>query len=582
MRSDVDSGKLHEARVRWKSGARSEDGLRIGVAASFTAEPIAPYLSAALTSAGLGCKSIAFAPYNQLIQACLDHKTAFDGEVDVGVLLWRIEDIARSALHALVAGRSEALEEIVGAAGGLVDAAAVLQRDRGVTAIVAIPPAPHSPTSDMGDFLSGPLLSACHARVVLAVEERISGSGLLRLDLNHLLYGFGEERATDWRKWYLYRQPYAEAFWWQIAAGLGRIVKASRYPRKKCLILDCDNTIWGGVVGEDGIEGIALGDDFPGSAFRDFQRQAAVLAAGGVFIALASKNNPEDVWRVFDTHDAMVLSRDQISIAEIGWDEKAEGIVKIARYLNIGLDALVFVDDSAIEVAKIRERLPDVTCLLAPEECAELPFLLLGTDHFDHLRLTEEDVARVNSFKHEEEREKLRVASSPDSFRRSLQLRLKLGRIRRTHFARVVQLINKTNQFNLTTRRRPESAVAALLADPNYAVLALDVEDRFGSYGIVGVAILKREDADWEVDTFLLSCRALGRGVEQAFMAGIAKAARDEGVTRLRAYFQPTAKNKVAARFLPDIGFTPVSETIFEAALADVPALEPDVTITAL
>jgi len=557
--------------------------MRVGVAASFTAEPVAPYLAQHLGTAGIACAEVLFAPFNQVVQACMDPGSAFGERVDTALLLWRMEDVSPQALRQFCEGREDRLQEIVDNAGDLVQAAARMQARDGIAVVVAVPPMPHSPVFDSASLSVGPRLARAHAEVLRRVEEIMASGSLMRLDLAGLAARHGLERAHDWRKWYLYRQPYTEIFWWRIAEDTARVVKASRSARKKCLVLDCDNTIWGGIVGEDGLEGLLLGDDFPGSAFRDFQHQAAALAASGVFVSLCSKNNPEDVWRVFEEHDGMVLKAEHISVAQIGWGEKAAGIAEIARQLNIGLDSVVFVDDSAIEIEKVRSQLPEVTCLLAPEEPVELPLLLPGTGHFDQLRVTDEDRARVTSFKAEVQREEARhQATSPEQFRQTLGLRVKFGPIRSAHFARVVQLINKTNQFNLTTRRRTEVELAAVAGDPAFGVLALDLSDRFGDYGLVGVAIVERKGGVWELDTFLLSCRALGRGVEQAFMAAIRQSALDEGVDAIRAHFLPTAKNQVAAGFLPGLGFRDLGGGTFEATLAELPGADPWVTFEAL
>jgi len=576
---------LRASRAKWKlrqSDQADLTGLAIGIASTFTSEPIAPYFASQLIDSGLGCRTVHFAPYNQIVQSCMNPLAAFNDKVDVALVLWRIEDIAPSALHDLVGGRHDRVQDVVNAASGVAQAAAEMQRVTGIPTLLAIPPLPYAPGLDSTSLAFGPALVGCHTAVVRCVEEAINANGLLRFDFNTLINHFGLERAIDWRKWYLYRQPYTEQFWWRIAERATRLLEASRSARKKCLVLDCDNTIWGGVVGEDGIEGIALGDDFPGSAFRDFQRQAAILAAGGVFVALASKNNPADVWRVFDEHDGMALSRDQISVAQIGWTEKADGIAEIARQLNIGIDSIVFVDDSPIEIEKVRSRMPEVTCLLAPADPAELPLLLLNNKYFDQLRVTDEDRARGHSFRAEKNREEMRVATSPEEFRQSLQLTLKIGPVRPAHVGRVAQLINKTNQFNLTTRRRSETEVSALLVEHETTVLALDLEDRFGSYGIVGVAVLKTIGKTWELDSFLLSCRALGRGVEHAFKAAIAEIARERGIERIRASFLPTAKNAVAAGFLGEVGFSKISEEAFEAEIDGIRGLDPYVTVIPL
>jgi FkbH-like protein len=557
-------------------------GLVLGIVSTFTSDPIAPYIAEWLDLAGLGCKAIHFGPFNQCVQTCMNPLEAFSERVDAVLLLWRVEDVVPTALRGLIDGEENRLTEIIHVAKEIAFAATQLQHSSGIPTILAIPPVPYAPNLDSMSIASGHKLTGCHAEIVRIFEEAVTSNGLLRLDLNMLLAQFGVEHALDWRKWYLYRQPYSEDFWWRIAERTVRLLSAARGSNKKCIVLDCDNTIWGGIVGEDGIEGIALGDDFPGSAFSDFQRQVVSLAKRGIFVAIASKNNPEDVWRVFDEHDGMVLSREQISLAHIGWGDKAKSIEEIACQLNIGVDSIVFIDDSQIEIDQIRSQLPAVTCLLAPEDASELPLLLLKAPYFEQLHQTHEDSIRIRSFTAEKQREEIRIATTPEQFRRELELKLKIGPMRPAHVGRVVQLINKTNQFNLTTRRRSASEVALLLGDNDMSVMVLDLEDRFGAYGIVGVAILKAVAKTWEVDTFLLSCRALGRGVAEAFMATIAKTAREKDFHNLRAYFFPTTKNVVASDFLAEVGFAHVSDERFEAEIGMILPLDPSVTVIPL
>src|SRR5207248_3306274 len=182
------------------------------------------------------------------------------------------------------------------------------------------------------------------------------------LDLHGLMLTAGIKQAHDTRKWQLYRQPYTEPFWHDVGRMLGRMITAEKINPKKCIVLDLDNTLWGGIIGEDRLEGIQIGDEFPGKAYRDFQRHLLRLKSKGVLLAVASKNNPDDAYEVFDKHDAMVLSRSDIAVFEIHWESKVESIKRVARKLNIGLDALVFVDDNPKEIGEVAERLPDVTC----------------------------------------------------------------------------------------------------------------------------------------------------------------------------------------------------------------------------
>ena len=205
---------------------------------------------------------------------------------------------------------------------------------------------------------------------------------------------------------------------------LGRMIAAEKLSPKKCVVLDLDNTFWGGIIGEDGLAGIQLGDDFPGKAYRDFQRHLLYLKSKGVLLAVASKNNPEDAYEVFDKHDAMVLSRKDIAAFEIHWESKVESIKRVAKKLNIGLDSLVFVDDNPKEIGEVTERLPDVSCVMVPEELAYLPGLLAETDYFDFAEVTDEDRRRTEMMAADNIRQETQESMSEEEFRNRSTSRL--------------------------------------------------------------------------------------------------------------------------------------------------------------
>jgi FkbH-like protein len=334
------------------------------------------------------------------------------------------------------------------------------------------------------------------------------------------------------------------------------MIASEKFSPKKCVVLDLDNTLWGGIIGEDGLVGIQLGDEFPGKAYRDFQKYLLQLKSKGVLLAVASRNNPDDAYEVFDKHDAMVLSRKDIAAFEIHWDSKVESIQRVARTLNIGIDSLVFVDDNPKEIGEVSERLPEVTCVMVPEELAYLPGLLSDTDLFDFSQITEEDRRRTEMMAAESLRKQTQDVMSEDEFRRSLNLRVKVFQAETQHLARVTQLINKTNQFNLTTVRRTQDEVEALAKSKNVMVLGMDIVDKYGDYGLVGVAILKKEGTVCVIDTLLMSCRVLGRGAENAFLAKLGEAANTLGCEELSGMYIPTAKNGIVKDLYKRLGFT--------------------------
>lgn len=530
--------------------------LHIGVAGSITVDPIEPYLGAYLLGRNFAPK-ITIGAFNQLRQLCYDYQSVLGkNDIDAIVLLWRIEDMFPEMLERCFESTA-GLSELLGELKVLADAIAVLRRSFDGTLIVSTPPYPYLPGSPLLDTAQSAagmdafnVLSQFWTRTLGSMER------IRLLDLHGLLLHAGMRHAHDARKWHLYRQPYAESFWHDVGRMLGRMIAAEKIGPKKCVVLDLDNTLWGGVVGEDGLAGIQLGDDFPGLAYRSFQQYLLRLKHKGVLLAVASKNNPADALEVFDKHDAMMLSRSDIAVFEIHWDSKVESIKRIAKRLNIGLDSLVFVDDSAKEIAEVAQRLPDVACILVPEELAHLPGFLAETDYFDFAEVTEEDRRRTDLMSAENVREGARENMSEDEFRKSLDLKIEIFRAQKHHLARVTQLINKTNQFNVTTIRRTHDEVAALAGAADTLVLGMDIKDKYGDYGLVGVCILKNENGTGVIDTLLMSCRVLGRGAEATFLANIAEAARALGCHELNGTYIPTPKNGMVADLYSRFNFT--------------------------
>lgn len=553
---------------------RQNPDFSVGITASFTAESLVPYVGAALLECG--CSPVVhIAPYNQLFQTCLDPRAVFSEEPfpDLLLLLWRIEDLLASELASLSRGDDKALEVALEKTVQLVEAVTSLCGQFEGTVICGVPPFPQSVAAAPEDLRAPVTSSRLHRRVCDAWCDRLSLlERAVLLDLDGFQRSFGALAAFDARKWYLYMQPYTDAFLASVGKGVGRVYAARFRAPRKCLVLDCDNTLWGGIVGEDGIEGVALGDEFPGKAYRDFQQLALSWQRQGVLLALLSKNNEADVWHVFDNHDGMVLRREHIAAWRIGWGPKAQGMAELAEELNIGLDAFVFVDDSAFELEQVRSAHPGVLCIQAPEDPAYLTAAVRCAAPFDRLEVVAEDQDRTVMYARERERRAASMGMDPPTFLESLELRVEAFAIREEHLGRAAQLVNKTNQFNLTTTRRSREQLGALLFSPDWRLYAMRVSDRFGEYGLTGLAIVRCGDAQWELDTFLMSCRVLGRGVESAFLAYIAAEARASGVSQLAGRFVPTDRNSPAADFLPRHGFVG-RESHLTADIGEIPGV---------
>jgi len=381
------------------------------------------------------------------------------------------------------------------------------------------------------------------------------------VDVEALIEVIGAERWYDPRLWYLGRirlSAYAHAL---LASEYANYIAACWGDVRKCIVLDLDNTLWGGIIGEDGMTGIQIGYEGIGLAFVDFQRELLNLQQKGILLAICSKNNPDDAFEVIRKHPAMVLREEHFAAAQINWNDKAENIRDIARQLNIGVDSLVFIDDNPVERQRVREVVPEVVVPEWPHDPSYYKRALfqMAGEHFLMFDVTDDDRRRGEMYQVQVERKRLEEsARNLDTFFRSLQMKLTISTVDAQTLPRVAQLTQKTNQFNLTTRRYTESEIAALSADVGCRIYWLKLEDRFGPNGIVGVLILRKQSADlWHIDTFLLSCRVIGRTVEQALLGYAIHDLKELGATCLTGEYFPTAKNEIVATLYANLGFTP-------------------------
>ena len=338
-----------------------------------------------------------------------------------------------------------------------------------------------------------------------------------------------------------------------------RLIAARRGLSSKCLVLDLDNTLWGGVIGDDGMAGIVIGQGSAlGEAFVAFQHYARDLSRRGVILAVSSKNDDANAREPFENHPEMTLRMDDIACFAANWSDKASNIRSIASRLNIGLDSLVFVDDNPFERNLVRRELPMVAVPEVGDDPAYFARILADAGYFEGLAVTADDRLRHESYRGNIQRESLREASTDlPAYLRSLQMRLVWRRFDRLGLSRIVQLMNKTNQFNLTTRRVTEDEIRARTNDPRALGLQLRLTDRFGDNGIIAIVSghLVEGGADFTIDDWLMSCRVLGRQVEQATLNLLAAQARQLGAGRLVGDYIPTAKNEMVRDHYTRLGF---------------------------
>lgn len=401
-------------------------------------------------------------------------------------------------------------------------------------------------------------------------EQLETVDGVHILDFAGVVEEVGRQNAWDASSEAIARAPYSQLVYQRLGIAITRLARGMFLPAKKVLALDCDGTLWGGRVGEDSIDGIALSEDHPGRSFRLFQEMLLELKKRGVLLVLASKNEEADVWNVFENHPDMVLRRADIAAYRINWKEKSLNLRELAEELNVGLDSFVFVDDSPVERLEVEINAPMVTVVPMPEEPAHYVETLSKLWCFDSSSVTTEDTMRTQLMVQEQQRREFQEnAASLENYLKSLQLVVEIRAAEARDLPRVAQLTQKTNQFNLSLIRRSLAEVQEL--HQSCTVLVVNVTDRFGDYGLVGVAILKQENRSLFLDTFLLSCRVLGRGVEEAFLSTIFDLAQQKDLKSIIAPYSSGARNGQVKTFLLKMGFSPTESDVLEAEVANVP-----------
>jgi len=401
-------------------------------------------------------------------------------------------------------------------------------------------------------------------KMIRSLNERLADAvkavpGSYILDYERLCSEIGYRNWYDDKMWHLGRAPLSAQALPILARAQAAFVQALLGQPRKCLVLDLDNTLWGGVIGEDGLASIKLGHTYPGSAFRHFQQVLLQLHRQGVILAINSKNNGADVEEVFRSHPDMLLRPEHFASARINWQDKPQNMLELAEELNMGLDSMVFFDDNPAERELMKQTFPQVLTLEVPGDPLKYSQVLLESRAFDKLSFTEEDRRRGEMYRQQVGRRELEnSATSLQEFYENLQMAVSICPVDEFAFPRVLDLLHKTNQFNLTTRRHSATQLTEMVADPKCGLFYLRVADRFGDYGIVGVAIGQMRGAIAYLDTLLLSCRVIGRTVETAFLSFLVDWARTQGATEIEGEFIATAKNAPAADFYSRHGFTQI------------------------
>ena len=379
------------------------------------------------------------------------------------------------------------------------------------------------------------------------------------LDLESLAAEVGRTNFYNAKTWYFGALPFSAEGEKRLAQEAARVLRVLNCSRKKCLVLDLDDTLWGGVISEDGLEGIALSDHGVGAVYRDVQTLVKALSAQGVLLAVNSKNDLEDALLPFRKHPHAVLQEEDFAVVRANWRPKPENVRDIAGVLNIGMDSMVFIDDNPAERAAVRAACPEVEVPEFPSDTSALPAFIrkVADQFFTAPRLSAEDAGKTAMYRAEAQRAEARAHASLEDYLASLEMQLSLRPLNEEEIPRAAQLCAKTNQFNLTTHRYSEADLRALTRDKRRRAWIAGLSDRYGDYGRIALVIaeLDKGETSASFDTFLMSCRAMGRGVESALLAWVEELLAAEGVTRLTGHYLPTAKNGPVKDFWRDMGY---------------------------
>jgi FkbH-like protein len=525
---------------------------RLALLRSFTLEPLVPLLRAAAFIQGIDLE-VYISEFNTYAQDILNPASQlYRFEPNIVILAVQSRDIAPDLWAGYAALSPEeqqgAVSRVVSAYQSWVEA---FRSRSEAHFIIHTLEAPLFPSQGLFDQQS----AGGQVAAVQRVNEALGGlarahRGVYLLDYDALVARHGRARWYDECKWLTMRMPIAAEHLEHLANEWLRFVHPLIGKVCKALVVDLDNTLWGGVIGEDGMEGIQVGPEYPGAAYQALQRVILDLYHRGIILAVCSKNNLADATEALENHPGMILHPHHFATFRINWNDKAQNLREIAAELNIGIDTLALLDDSPVERERVRMELPEVTVIELPEDPMQYSRALRISPVFERLVLSDEDRERGRFYAEQRQREEMeKSATSLEDFYRALRQEVEIVPVTTATLTRVAQLTQKTNQFNTTTRRYTEQQVSALAASPDWNVYSIRVKDCFGDNGIVGVVIVRDTRDVSEIDTFLLSCRVIARTVETAILSFLVDRARSRNITQLHGWFVPTKKNSPAKEF---------------------------------
>ncbi len=536
---------------------------KLGIVRTFTLEAQLEALKLALAVIP-SAASIALGELENIEQVLLDQASpVMAARPDAVLALWRLEDLLPDLVYAPHTLTADARAQAVsGVSERITRLCEDYRREGPAPLFIATLPAPAQRADELSDLHQPHGWHDAVLRINRTILAQAAQPGrIYAFDFADWAAAFGPA-AFDQKMDLYARQPIAAAALMSFASAIACSLRPLLVPAAKVLAVDLDNLLWGGVVGEDGIPNLKIGHDYPGNVYRRIQQTLLNLKRRGVLLALLSKNNHQDVVDAFAALPDMLLSLADFAAVRINWRPKHENLREVAQELNLGLDSFVFADDQAFEREQMAFELPAVKVLPLSEDPLQILNALTHCTNFDALRVSAEDLARADDYAAQARRQEL-ASASPERFLESLQLKAAIGRVSEATLPRAVQMLAKTNQFNVTTRRHGEAELRRLCADAANVLLTLALRDKLSDQGIVGLAIGVRGERPQElrVDSFLLSCRALGRGAEQVLWASLVAKATALGYQSLSAEYLQTGKNQQVADLFDRLGMERIASS---------------------
>ena len=542
---------------------KSSKKIKVGILSSFTINGLGETLTVKCSELDIECKSYV-AGYNQYNQEILDPKSKlYLSSPDITFLIIDIRTLLNELFHhpysISSSDRKKIVKEKISELRNLVLQFKKNCSSKLIISNFSLPSySPSGLIETKSEFGFHDMINEINQELSKIAKDE---SSVYVYNFNQFVSKFGEKNIFDYRQFFIGDIKIAFDYIPYLANDLMGYVKPMLGLNKKCIVLDLDNTLWGGVVGEDEFDRIELGQSSNGKAFVEFQKHLLSLWQQGIILAINSKNNFEDAIKIIREHPDMVLKEEHFASLQINWNDKAQNLKVISEELNIGLGSIVYFDDDPVNQERIKQEIPEVLTVKLPDDPSQYTDILMSLNDFNVLQKTDEDLKRGKMYSQQRQRVELEQSTkSIDDFLKQLNIKVKIKKADKFTIPRISQLTLKTNQFNLTTKRYQEEDILKFSNDNNMIVGCAQIEDKFGDNGITNVFIIEKNDKEWKIDTFLLSCRVIGRGIEDAIISYILKEAKNQGVEKIRADFIPTKKNSPAEVFLPNCGFKKENE----------------------